>query len=234
MEQIKTNAIVLQKIQIKDFKFILKLYTHTYGLLSANVELNHFIPSAYLQPPNICDVLILKNKYGKFIIKDIKPTFIYKELYADFRKNIIAQLIVEILIKSMRDELIDKKMFHFIQQSFIQLDGLTTEKLNFFHIHFLKQYIQITGFMPLNNYDAYNIYFDLKDGKFIPHPHPLSLNKENSELICKVFFHEIEDTQDLPVLNITHHLLDYIKCHLGIQHIQTLTLLKEAIMEFNL
>lgn len=230
MESLQTPAIILQKTQIKDFKYILKILSEKQGILSLEAEINNFIQPAHLQPPNLIDVLIVQNKYKKLSAREIKPIYIYQSLYTDYKKNIIAQFISEILIKTIREELSDEKIFHLAFRSFIELDKAPAEKLSVFHLHFLKKYIAYTGHSPLNNYDSKHPYFHLTEGRFVSHSSPMSLVSDDSKYIYQVFFEDEEDlSQNFPVFRITHHLIDYLKHHLSLQHLHSLPFLKEAI-----
>jgi len=234
MQYFQTQAIILQKIPINDFKFIIKLFSEKKGLISASVEINNFIQPALFQPPNISNIQLIQNKKDKFFIKDISPVYIYKELHLDFKKNIIAQFITEILIKSIKEELIDEKLFELSKKTLINLDNNTYQNINFVHLDFIKNFLLISGHFPINNYNSHNQYFNLSEGRFVRSPNISTLSKEDSLLIHQFFFTDIENIPSVPVLNLTHILLNYIQHHLSISSIQSLTMLKEALLEFEL
>lgn len=236
MEFIQTKAIILNKIQIKDFNYVLKLYTQQKGLITAAVEINHFIQPAYLQVPNIIDVQIVQKKTQRYQIKDIKPSYIYQTLYTDFKKNAIAQFLIEILIKTLKEEeVIDDKIFSLLNSIFIQLDKSNCESLPIVHLLFLREYIVISGHTPLNNFDSLNMYFHLQEGKFISQYNEQTLDKNDSQLFYQFFFDNKQmNWNDIPVFRLTHILLDYMKHHLLLQQIQSLLFLKDALMRFEL
>jgi len=236
MEFIQTKAIVLNKIQIKDFQYLLKLYTEQKGLITAAVEINHFIQPAHLQVPNIIDVQIVQKKSQRYQIKDIKPSYVYQTLYIDFKKNAIAQFLVEVLIKTLKEEeVIDEKIFSLLNSTFIQLDQSNTESLPLFHLLFLREFVILSGHTPLENFDSLNAYFHLQEGKFISHPNEQTLDKNDSQLLYQFFFDNKQlNGKDLPVFHLTHILLDYMRHHLLLQQVQSLSFLKDALMEFEL
>jgi DNA repair protein RecO (recombination protein O) len=234
MQFIQTPAIILQKIPINDFKFIIKLFSEKKGLISASVEINNFIQPALFQPPNITNIQIIQNKNNKYSIKDIAPIYIYKELYLDFKKNTIAQFITEILIKSIKEELTDEKLFQLSKQTFINLDKYVYQNINYVHLEFIKNYLLISGHYPINNYDTYNQYFNPSEGRFVHSQNISTLSKDDSLLIYQFFFTDNENTSSIPVLHLTHILLNYLQLHLSIPSIQSLTMLKEALLEFEL
>ena len=229
MLYLQTPAIILQKTQIKDFKYILKILSEKQGLISLDVEINNLIQPAHIQPPNLMDVKIITNKYKKLSALEMKPLYIYQSLYTNYKKNIIAQFISEILIKSIQEELADEKVFHLSFQSFIELDKAPSEELPVFHLHFLKKYITYTGHSPLNNYDDKHPHFHLKEGRFTSYSTPMSLSADDSKYIYQLFFEETFPSTKLPISRLTHYLIDYLKYHLSLQHLHSLPFLKEAI-----
>ncbi len=50
MDIFSSDSILLQKTLYKDFKYILKIYTKDFGLITADVMLNHQIQHAHIQP----------------------------------------------------------------------------------------------------------------------------------------------------------------------------------------
>lgn len=229
MQYLQTPAIILQKTQIKDFKYILKILSEKQGLISLDIEINNLIQPAHIQPPNLMDVKIITNKYKKLSALEMKPLYIYQSLYTNYKKNIIAQFISEILIKTIREELADEKVFHLSFQSFIELDKAPSEALSVFHLHFLKKYIIHTGHSPLNNYDDKHPYFHFTEGRFTSYSTPMSLSADDSKYIYQLFFEETFPATKLPISRLTHHLIDYLKYHLSLQHLHSLPFLKEAI-----
>lgn len=229
MNPIHTTSIILQKVQTKDFKYIVKLYTEKRGLLSAEIEIKHHLQPSYILPPNINDVVLLQNKYKKIYIKDIQPNYIFKHLYSDYKKNIISQFILEILLKSIKEEYADKNTFQFILNTFKTLDCIEESSTPTFHLQFLKQYIQISGYYPVDNFSSTNEYFDLKHGRFSSHPSNTTLSADDSKTLYSFLF-DNNNIQNTPILRLTHIILDYIKIHLSITDIQSLPFLKEGII----
>ncbi|MCX7729482.1 MAG: DNA repair protein RecO C-terminal domain-containing protein [Bacteroidia bacterium] len=235
MKFIQTNAIILQKTQVRDFKYILKFYSESLGLISADIEVQQYLQPAHIQIPNICYIHIIQNKYKKNTIKEIKPLYIYQTIFSNYQKNIIAQFITEIIIKTIKDEYTDPKLFKWIQESLVLLDQSDHVTLEIFHLNFLKKYIELSGLMPLNNYSASNPYFNLVDGRYTSTPSNHTLSAEDSKnLHVFLFSNNPNANHTFPVLNLTHILIDYMKYHYGLQELQTLVFLKESILEFKL
>ncbi|RME18778.1 MAG: hypothetical protein D6799_02560 [Bacteroidetes bacterium] len=233
MQHLRTKAIILQKTPFKDFQYILKLYSEKYGLITANIELHHYIQPAHIQIPNLCDVQIVQNKYKKNTIKEIKPIYIYKNIFTHYSKNIIAQFIAEVLLKTIKEEeYTDQKIFQYIQDTLIQLDQSEQKTDVLFHLNFLNKYIKLSGHAPLNNYSSIYPYFDLKEGRFTNTPNPHSLSKEDSKCLHQFLFDNTSPlSAEIPVLSITHHLVKYMQYHLGLTELHTLTFLKETLLE---
>lgn len=233
MQFIYSKSIILQTTQIKDFKYLLKLYTENSGLITADAEINNFIQPALIHPYNICEVQIFKNKYKKFSVKEIKPIYIYKNLFHNYSLNTIGQFISEVLLKTIKDDLADIKLFQFITQMFMQLDSISQDKIPFFHLYFLRDYIETSGYLPANNFSSQYPYFNLKEGRFTDIFDNNSVSKEDAQYLYQLFF---DDTfiinEKFPLFRITHCLLDYLKYHSGLKEVQSLTFLKDALLQF--
>ncbi|GAB4202345.1 MAG: hypothetical protein Fur0023_08130 [Bacteroidia bacterium] len=235
MQYLSTKAIILQKIPFKDFKYIIKLYSEKYGLISADIELRYYVQPAHIQVPNICDLQILQNKYKKNTVKEIKPVYIYKNILTNYQKNIIAQFIAEVLLKTIKEEEhTDPKIFQYAHDILIQLDQSEQKTDDIFHLNFLKKYIELSGHAPLNNYSSAYPYFDLMEGRFVGTLNQHTLSKEDSKHLYCFLFDNISPSANLPVLNITHHLIKYMQYHQGLTELHTLTFLKESLLEYKI
>jgi DNA repair protein RecO (recombination protein O) len=60
------------------------------------------------------------------------------------------------------------ELFDFIFEKLKLLDSEEAQNFGLFPIKFLLELSQYIGFMPLNNFDVTNPYFDLYNGRFIP------------------------------------------------------------------
>lgn len=237
MQYLSTSAIILKKTLYKDFKYLVQFLSEKNGTFTAEVTLNNYIQPPHLIIPNICTVVILKNKQQKITLKEIKPTYIYKTLLTNIKKTIIAQFIIEILLKTLSENYSDEKLFQFIKHYLVQLDRLddTDTQLKYIHLNFLKEYINLLGITPLDNYSSQNIYFNLKDGKFTPYQDPTStLSKEDAYLLHQLFHQNTIDISTLPILSCTHGLLRYLHYHYSSNIIHSLNMLKDTVIEVEL
>ncbi len=230
MEFLQSKAIILQTIVLKDFKCLVKLFTKKYGIISVSAEIGQYIQSGHIQIPNIGEVTITQNKYKKYTLKEIKPSYIYKNILVDLRKNSIVQFIIEILLKTTQETYSDNRLFAFINKKLLELDEVENN-LQSFHLDFIREYIAITGHTPLNNYSPETPYFDISEGRFTSQFTKTSLNTEDSKWLYHFFFEKLSPAKEIPVFRLTHCLLDYLKYHLSLHDVQSLTFLKEVIME---
>ncbi len=231
MEYIATSAIVLKKTQYKDFKYIVQVFSEKYGVFSADITLNNYIRPPHINVPNICQIVVAKSKNKNYSIREVKPIYIYKELYTNVKKNIITQFIIEVLTKTISENYSDEKLFQFIKEQLILLDTRENSQLRYFHLIFLKNYINILGITPLNNYTSVYSYFNLKEGKFVSHQNSREvLSKEDSEMIYQLFYQNTSDLSHFPVNSCTHYLLDYIQYHHSAHISHSLNMLKEMVI----
>lgn len=230
MEFIKSQSIILQITQIKDFKYIVKFLSEKEGIQSALVEVGQYIHRAHLQVPGLCVLTYFQNKYKKNVIKEVQPFFIFKDLFKDVRKNVLSQFIVEIVLKTQREGIQESKMFYLIQKKLIELDALN-DKILYYHLIFLKEFINISGHYPYDNYSSEERFFSLKEGKFISYQNNTTLDSEDSRLLYQFFFNKNVEFTKLPIFRLTHHLIEYLKFHLELPDVQSLEFLKEIMME---
>ncbi|GIV26608.1 MAG: hypothetical protein KatS3mg027_0422 [Bacteroidia bacterium] len=233
MELIKSRSIILQVTQIKDFKYIVKFLSEKEGLHSGIVEVGQYIQHGHLQVPGLCELIYFQNRYKKNEIKEVKPFFIFKNIFKDVRKNVLSQFIVEIVLKTHRDGMHDIKLFNLMQSKLIELDDLN-ENILFYHLFFLKEFINISGHYPYDNFNSKECYFSLNEGKFIGHQSNTTLNAEDSQIWHQFFFSNNALKLDFPIFKLTHYLIEYLKFHLSLSEVQSLPFLKETILENDL
>lgn len=230
MQFLQSRIILLHKIPFKDFKYYLKVLSENYGLLSVQVELNNYLPPAYIQIPTLADALMIQNKFG-ITIHDLKPYHIYQNIHQNFKKNTLAQFFIEVLIKTSKEQLSDQSFFNYLYDTLLNINNTTESALPEILILSLKKYISLSGIMPLNNFSEHSPYFNTQEGKFVSYykqGHTLSF--EDSQL-----FHELLFNNELPPNKFPfkwlHFMLDYIKYHLDAYHFNSLILLKDVMSD---
>lgn len=232
--RVSDKAIVLQAIKHGDKKFILKLYTHNNGLITAAVALNKNIRATNIFPLSLINVeLILKQNKDVHQITEASSYYILSNISNSLSKLSIAQFINEILIKAIKESATNQHLFDFIESCLIYLNDTETEFVNL-HLYFLTELTKYFGVEPQNNYSLQKPYFDCREGQFsnMSLAFPLGLGKEDSLLFAEflkvnALKSNISNEQRQTILEV---LLAYYRLHFpGFNNIKSLEVLKEVI-----
>lgn len=230
--RVSDKAIVLQAIKHGDKKFILKLYTHDNGLVTAAVALNKNVKQANIFPLSLINVeLVLKQNKEVHQITEAGSYYILSNIRGSLSKLSIAQFINEILIKSIKESATNQHLFDFIESCLVYLNDTETEFINL-HLYFLIELTKFFGVEPHNNYSLQTPYFDCREGQFssMSLAFPLGLGKEDSLLFSEflkinVLKQKISNEQRHIILDV---LLAYYRLHFpGFNTIKSLEVLKE-------
>jgi len=231
--RLSDKAIVLQAIKHGDKKFILKLYTHNNGLVTAAVALNKNIRSSNIFPLSLINVeLILKQNKDVHQVTEISSYYILSNISNSLTKLSIAQFLNEILIKAIKESATNKNLYEFIESCLTYLNDTETEFINL-HLYFLTEFTKYFGVEPQNNYSIQTPYFDCRDGQFssMSLAFPLGLNREDSLLFSEflkinALKSKISNEQRQVILEV---LLAYYRLHFpGFNTIKSLEVLKEV------
>jgi DNA repair protein RecO (recombination protein O) len=232
--RVSDKAIVLQAIKHGDKKFILKLYTHNNGLVTASVALNKNIRSSNIFPLSLINVeLVLKQNKDVHQVTEISSYYILSNISGSLSKLSIAQFLNEILIKAIKESATNQHLFEFIESCLIYLNDTETEFVNL-HLYFLLEFTKYFGVEPQNNYSTQAPFFDCRDGQFssMALAFPLGLGKEDSLLFSQflkvnALKTNLSNHQRQTILEI---LLAYYRLHFpGFNTIKSLDVLKEII-----
>jgi DNA repair protein RecO (recombination protein O) len=230
--RVSDKAIVLQAIKHGDKKFILKLYTHDSGLVTAAVALNKNVKQANIFPLSLINVeLVLKQNKEVHQVTEASSYYILSNIPGSLSKLSIAQFINEILIKSIKESATNQHLFDFIESCLVYLNDTETEFINL-HLYFLSELTKFFGVEPHNNYSLQTPYFDCREGHFssMSLAFPLGLGKEDSLLFSEflkinVLKQKISNEQRHIILDV---LLAYYRLHFpGFNTIKSLEVLKE-------
>jgi DNA repair protein RecO (recombination protein O) len=231
--RVSDKAIVLQAIKHGDKKFILKLYTHHNGLVTAAVALNKNIRPSNIFPLSLINVeLILKQNKEVHQVTEASSYYILSNISNSLSKLSIAQFINEILIKAIKESATNQHLYDFIESCLVYLNDTEIEFINL-HLYFLAELTKFFGVEPQNNYSARTPYFDCRDGQFssMSLAFPLGLGKDDSVLFSEflkinALKSKISNGQRQIILDI---LLAYYRLHFpGFNTIKSLEVLKEV------
>lgn len=221
---ISTTGIVLYQSEYSETSLIIKAFTEQFGLQSyivkgvrkkgARVKRNLFGPLSMIDL-----VAYGKENTGLHLIKEVSNHRQFNTISGDITRSAVLLFMNELLYRSIRGEMPDKKLFSFIYHSVVDLD--TTEKsLAMFPLRFALQLAGFLGFDPQNNYSEECPFFDMLEGEFteVCPTHPHYLEPQSGRLLSGLLD---EDTVD--IIRIPDHkmrtallekILEYYRLHL--------------------
>lgn len=166
-----SRAIVLQNTKYSETSVICKLFTEQLGVMSYMVNgvrtTKGKSKASLLQPLTILEVeATQRDNKNLQRFKEIRRLQTYTSIPFDIRKSSMAQLMLEVLNKTLHPHEANQELFEFVFDSLHFLDE--TKDLNpDFHLMFLIKLSSYAGFQPHGNYTAITPLFDLKEGAFV-------------------------------------------------------------------
>jgi DNA repair protein RecO (recombination protein O) len=171
----RTKGIVLKTVKYGETSVIVSVFTELFGVQSYLVNGIRTTgktssKAALFQPSAILDLEVYHNELKNLQrIKEYKWAFLYQHVLTDVTKNAVAMYMVELLQKSLKQPENNPDLFHFCEESFIQLDGAETAEIANFPIYFCLHLAYFFGFRLQDNYSQSQNILDMKDGLFIDH-----------------------------------------------------------------
>lgn len=236
---ITTNGIVLSTIRYSDSSVIAKIYTEQSGLGSFMVRTGSgkkaLIKLALLQPLSLVE-LTYKDDQRKGIHspRSLERSASLSSIPFDTIKTCIALFMAEIIARSIHEEEQNERLFQFLKQAILLLDG-STDSCSNFHLKFMVEFSSHLGFYP-QGFKGEN-YFDLYEGEFTNsapiHAHyteSLATTKL-AELIALPMaeYHLLQIGSDLR-RTLLQKLIDYFRLHLdGMKELRSHKVLEEVL-----
>ena len=236
----KTRGIVLHQIKYTDSGIVAQLYTRDFGrqsfLIRGMRNRKAGKHNILFQPMFILEIeMQYKASREMQTIKEFTVSFTPYNIHSDIRKSVVAIFLGEVLTSVLKEESPHEEMFDYIADAIKYFDGRITGFANF-HIAFLAGLSSFLGFEPSSASDTEDVYFDMKNGIFVPVPpfHGFYATKEISKILAG-FFSSSYESCDLIPLNgtlrneVLETLVRYYSIHLpGLKKIKSLEVLKEV------
>jgi DNA repair protein RecO (recombination protein O) len=236
----KTKGIVLHQIKYTDSGIVAQLYTRKFGRQSFLIKGMRNKKSGKhninFQPLFILDLeMYYKATREMQILKEFSVSYGPYEIHSNIKKSCVAIFLGEILNSVLKEESSHAEMFDYLEESIVYFDRCKDKYANF-HIAFLAGLSSFLGFEPSIRTNSGDVYFDMKNGIFVPIP-PVHGNYATSEIsnILAVFFASSYDTSgNISLTGILRNevletLVNYYSLHLpGIKKIKSLEVLKEV------
>ena len=99
-------------------------------------------------------------------LREYEPKVALNEIRTDLNKSVIALFISELLYRSIKDGDGDRELFEWLCEAIVRLDAEEGSCANF-HLWFLVEYSRKLGFLPRDNFNAENCFFDIVSARYI-------------------------------------------------------------------
>lgn len=238
---VTTKGVVLRHYKYSDNSVIAKVYTADYGLQSFIIRGVRSEKSknkaSYLQPLSLVQLTAqYQEKKNLNSVRSIHLDVLYSSLPFDIAKTSIAFFIAEVLLKSIKEEEKNPKLFDFIYHALQVLD-LKDDNYANFHLIFMAQLSKYLGIQPQIPIDtSVAFFFDLNEGLFLttPPPHRNFTEQYLSVHLIKLFTANVKDN-DLKLNQALRKvllsvLLDYYHLHLSnFDNLKSIGILEEVL-----
>ncbi len=167
-----TNGIVLRTVKYGETSVVVSILTALFGMQSYMVNgvrtSSKNSKAHFFQPASLLEMQVYHNELKNLQrIKEVKWSYLFKNVFSDIIKNSVSLYMVELLQKSIRQPETNEDLFNFSEEALIQLDAALPEVTANFPIYFALHLTQLLGLSILDNYSAQNNLFSVSEGKFV-------------------------------------------------------------------
>lgn len=236
----KTKGIVLHQIKYTDSGIIAHLYTKDFGRVSLLIKGMRKKKSGkhniLFQPLSIIEIeMYHKTSREVQVLKEFSVTYSPYSIHSDIRKSSVAMFLGEVLSSILREESPHLELFDYIEQSIIYFD-ISRENFANFHISFISGLSSYLGFEPSRPDSSEDVFFDMKEGSFVPVPpvHGFYADETISGILSKFFSSSYESANEIKLTgkqrnDVLDSLITFYSLHLpGLKKINSLEILREV------
>jgi len=236
----KTRGIILHQIKYTDSGIVVQLYTRDFGRQSLLIRGMRNKKSGkhniMFQPMFILDLeMYYKASREMQNLKEFSVAYIPYDIHSNIRKSTVAIFLGEVLTSVLKEESPHKEMFDYIEEAIIYFDECNEGYANF-HIAFLAGLISFLGFEPSLRNNSDDLFFDMRNGIFVPIPpvHGSYANVEVSDILARFFMSSYDTSGNILLTGVLRNevletLVRYYSFHLpGLKKINSLAVLKEV------
>lgn len=186
---VKTKAIVLSTVRFNEKSLIVRCFTQSDGMKSYFVRdafssKKNSTKTAYFQPLTILAIEASHKKNASLnYFKEIRTAFPFQTIYSNVVKSTLVMFVAEMLQNSIVEEEQNEDLFLFVETALMWLD--THETITNFHLIFAIKLTKFLGFYP-DVSDMNSLFFDEKEGYFVPVQSPSSLSITETVLFKKL------------------------------------------------
>lgn len=202
---LKTKGIVFKSLKYSETSLILDIYTLEKGLRSYIISgvrnKKSKTKAGIMQISSLVEIVAYdKSQSSLQRIKEIKPSYLYKQIPFKVVKSSLAIFMMELCRKTIKESENNQPLFDFVESWLIHLDS-TEEKLANVPLIFMVRLAEELGLGLQNNYDEANTIFDLKEGLFVHEDESLEsyCTPEESEGLTQLLRRDKNDYHQLPL-----------------------------------
>lgn len=166
-----TKGIVLRTIKYGETSVIAAIFTELFGIQSYivnGVRIQSKTSKAhFFQSSSILEMEVYHNELKNLQrIKDLKWSYLYKNILSNVIKNTVALYMTELLQKCLKQPEANTDLFNFCEDAFMQLDTCDNDITANFPIYFALQLAHFFGLRIQDNYSSARKSFEIREGKF--------------------------------------------------------------------
>lgn len=243
---IETEGIVLSQVRYGDNSVVVKIFTREEGLQGFMVKgvgkKGGRFRNAYFFPLSQVEVVYSRTKpvAGLSFLKEIRSSYVYRNLYDDIRKSTVAMFLAEVMAKTITQSEQDHVFYDKISRA-LRLFDSNLGPMSDFHLYFLLEMSLFLGICPRLSQHPSDVYFDLNEGCFtscIP-PHSEYMSLRTTSDLKKLMDAYLNSGSDFPLddvllsgearSSLLKSLVRYLSIQTGVQgNFQSLDILHEV------
>jgi DNA repair protein RecO (recombination protein O) len=167
----KTKGIILRTVKYGETSVIASIFTELFGIQAYIVNgvrtRERTSKAHFFQPASILDLEVYHNELKNLQrIKELRWSYIYKNIFNDVIKNSIALYMVELLQKCLKQPEANADLFNFCEDAFMQLDIAEKHIIGNYPIYFTLQLAHFFGLRIPDNYSEERKFFNISEGTF--------------------------------------------------------------------
>lgn len=194
------NGIILRTVKYSESSVICDIYTENAGLntfiISGVRKKNAKVNTALIRNMSFVEFVAYFKKDSKMHrIKEIKSSFLFKEIPFNIYKGSVGLFILEIIQKSIKESEPNQELFEFIKYVFVELDH-RSGSINNFAIWFLIEFAVKLGILTKNIKRYENSVYDYSEGEvlMLEDARPsYSFSEKDTEILVLVLKTKLED-----------------------------------------
>ena len=185
----KTRGIVIKTVAYGETSVVVHVYTELFGMqaylvngVRVSSKKGHGKGNLF-QPTAILDLVVYHNELKNLQrIREFRWGHLYANLLSDVFRNAVAQFMIELVYKTIKQPETNESLYHFVEDALIHLDKSDNAIVANFPLYFALHLTAFFGFQFSDSYSDNRPILDLKEGEFIPSipPHPYFLDSSLS------------------------------------------------------